>query len=191
MAYLLEKTVGSRKEDQATWLLDYLKRLFPKGGHLKKVIEDFQPLDDFSTLSKSKRKTYRRSHYKIFHTIVEKMSGSNTMDVQKRFLSARFSAMHMPRQQIQQAPEEIIIQPCLFKHDSWANVLSMINSLQNNAPSIPYSSLNQFQKNRRKARHEALQRFIVIAAGSNKIEEQEKMLHDMLSKLNRKYDPFS
>ena len=41
MAYLLEKTVGSRKEDQATWLLDYLKRLFPKGGHLKQVIEDF------------------------------------------------------------------------------------------------------------------------------------------------------
>ena len=31
MAYLLEKTVGSRKEDQATWLLDYLKRLFPQG----------------------------------------------------------------------------------------------------------------------------------------------------------------
>ena len=65
MAYLLEKTVGSRKEDQATWLLDYLKRLFPKGGHLKQVVEDFQTLDDFSILSKSKRKTYWRSHFAV------------------------------------------------------------------------------------------------------------------------------
>ena len=65
----------------------------------------------------------------------------------------------------------------------------MINSIKNNSPVIPYSSLNQNQKNRRKVKHEALKRFIEVAAGSMKIAEHETMLNDMLNTMNRKYNP--
>ena len=90
----LGKIVGSSKVDQASFLLQHVKRLFPKGGHIKYVVDDFKSLKDYSTLDKNERKTYSRNYYKTFDVMIKKVSGSNTPAVHKAFLSSRFMSMH-------------------------------------------------------------------------------------------------
>ena len=98
---LLGKIVGSSKVDKVNFLLQHVKRLFPKGGHLKCVVDDLKSLKDYSTLRKNERKTYGRNFYKTFDVMIKKISGSNTHAVHIAFLSSRFMSMHK-RELIQQ-----------------------------------------------------------------------------------------
>ena len=93
---LLEKTVGSVKEDQAGWLLYHLKKLYPGGRHLSLVMNDFRSLDDYLTCSKTKRRSYCREAlpYESFNLTLEKVSGSRNQESQRAFLNSRFRAIH-------------------------------------------------------------------------------------------------
>ena len=90
----LGKIVGSSKIDQVSFLLQHVKRLLPRGGHIKGVAEDLKSMKDFSTLSKNERKSYGRNVYKYFDIMIKKVSGSNDPATHRNFLSSRFMSMH-------------------------------------------------------------------------------------------------
>ena len=54
---LLRKIVSSSKVEHGRFLLQHIKRLYPKGGHMKIVVEDLKSLNIFSILDKVREKT--------------------------------------------------------------------------------------------------------------------------------------
>merc|ERR1719397_1024488 len=172
------KSVGVNVEDQAGWLLYHLKRLYPNGKHLEVIMEDYEQLRDFSSVSPYLRRDYTRSQYKIFQMALKKFSGSSSMDTHRQFLKAQYSAMHQRKAEFHPLDEK-----------SWKKVLRLIEELSVGSK-IPYSTLTPTQKHQRKPRHEALEMLIEVTAGSTCLKEQEGMLNDRLNKVHRNFKPY-
>ena len=156
----------------------YLKRLHPRGAHVMEVMEDFEGLKDFSTLSKTERKTYGRNKYKIFDVVLKKLSGSDgNVDTQKQFLNSRFTAMHK--------------QPLIDTSASWKKVKSMLGQLKPMVPK-PFSTLSNEQKiySSRAALRETFQGMVNLLAGSESFEEHAAALTDHLQRENRGFTIF-
>ena len=140
---------------------------------MMEVMEDFEGLKDFSTLSKTERKTYGRNKYKIFSVVLKKLSGSSdNVDTQKKFLNSRFTAMHK--------------QPLLDTSASWKTVKSMIGQLKPMVPK-PFSTLSNEQKiySRHAALRQTFQGMVNLLAGSESFEEHVAALTDHLQRENR------
>ena len=134
---LLEKTVGLKKIDQAGLLLHHLKRIYPKGGHLNFVVQDFPKLRDFSTISKIERRNYRHlgGPYKTFDLMLSKIAGSAEPEAQRFFLDTRFKAVH----------EKKKVKPLTVK-PSWIVVKKMVENLVTNIAPVAFSTLSKRQK---------------------------------------------
>ena len=85
-------------EDQAAYLLWNIKKLFKGTSYLNFIFADFESLKDYSTLSKAERKNYGRYGYKIFDQVLAKMSGSDNQETHRKFLEARYNALHSSKQ---------------------------------------------------------------------------------------------
>ena len=179
---LIEKAVGSNIEDQAGWLLHHVKKLYPRGSFLTKVIDDYKELQDYSTISADRRKNYRKNQYKTFYKVVEKMSGSKSMSTHRKFFEGCYAGMHGEKQDFKQ----LTIQP------SWKVVLAMVKQLESNNPSVSYFDLTERQaRRRRQVQLKVLDELIKISAGSADADVQVKLLHDRLEKMNRGFKPYS
>ena len=121
---LIEKIVGREKAEQATFLLQHLKRLYREKTHLSFVMKDLEALPDYGTLTKDERKRYHRRLYRNFDELLQKMSGSSEEETHRSFLSARFAAMHQSK---------VNFKP-LVEQASWRNINLMIKKL---APTEP------------------------------------------------------
>ena len=91
---LLEKIVGSERNEQVQYILWSLKRLMKKGSHLLAVVENLEQLEDYSTMSQAKRKCNGRTYYKTFDKMLSKICGSSEPEKQRKFLNERFNALH-------------------------------------------------------------------------------------------------
>lgn len=188
----LGKLVGPDKADQAGYLLMHLKRVHQKGGHMTMVLDDLDRFPDYSALSTTKRKYLKKTAYKLFDKTLSKISGSDDQDTHRKFLNARYYAIHHASENFKPLTEEA----------SWMDVKASIERLWSDSKSIMeeksievprYSTLTKKQKNRRKIKNEVLDLMITILAGSDKLEEHRALLEDRLQRLHhRKYiAPFS
>ena len=130
MARYLTKIVGGDKANQAAFLQQHLRRLYPRGTHLTGVIDEFHLLPDYSTLDKKRRYNFGRQQYKCFDKLLEKLNGTTNPSTQRKFINSRFKHIH---------------NEFLIKAPSWRQVITMIKQLTPENPT-PYSSLSDTQK---------------------------------------------
>jgi len=85
--------VGRGSRDKAGFLLYHLRSLYPSRSHISICVDDFKEMTNFSTMSKDGRKS-RAPTYRGFDNLFSKMSGSSDQEVHRKFLDARFAAIH-------------------------------------------------------------------------------------------------
>ena len=90
----LDKVIGDDVRDQGRYLLSMIKRLFPRGKYKEFIVNEFESLEDYSSLDRKKRQIYGRHSYKVFDEILKKVSGSEDPETHRQFMSARFRCIH-------------------------------------------------------------------------------------------------
>ena len=178
----LEKTVGDEKEDQAAFLLYYLRRIYPSGSHFAVAVDDLETMKDQSTLSKTERRG-RQTTQRTLEKIIFKFSGSEDPETHADMLNVRYTALHKDKENFKS----------LRTKTSWQAAKAMIVELKEVGHKIPYSELSNKQKSRpgRRVRHEILENMIEICGGSTEISQQELMLNVQLKRMHFGHNAFT
>ena len=181
MSRFLKKTVGKKKEDKFSFLLYHLKRILPGGfQHISEILKDLKPIKDFSTLTQSERKKNGRGSYKIFKIALQKFSGSDNPEVQRKFLDNRFQSIHQNSEDYKPLTEQ----------PSWKSVKNFVQVLSTD-DKIQYSSMTELRKLKMKTHFETLDLVIKTLAGSNTLKDLKALVEDRLEKLHKHYKRFS
>ena len=169
---LLEKVVGTQKKQQVRFLLWHLKRLQPRGAHVHAVLNDFNKLEDYSTLTRAKRKHQKRN-YKIFDMTLAQISGSDDQETHRSFLNSRFNAIHSEKQDYKP----------LCELPSWKQARCLIEKLSSVATTKSDFEMNSYSNKCPNWNNKmmVLDIMIKVAAGSN-LKDKAAALYDRLKK---------
>ena len=173
---LLDKAVGSEKTEQASFLIYQLKRVLPQTRYLQSIANEFKIARRYDETSQSQRKSYGRHLYPIFDTFLEKISGSSEIENQRKFLQSRFQHIHSGKRSY----EPLCVQA------SWSTVHSMLNSLDLGSGRTPFTEHTARQIRNRKPKMRALQKFVVVVAGSEEQIQQEAMFNQLMKMNHQK-----
>ena len=170
----MEKVVGSQVEDQSTFLMYHLQKLYPHHSFIPVCVNYFSTMKNYSTLSKGARKS-RSNIYQAFDELLAKMSGTLDQTTQKNFLNARFRVMHHQDEEY----EDLVAIP------SWSAVMGNITSLVSGRSQTVYSEKTKEQLNSPncRMRHKILEKMMNICAGSDSLSELFQMIDDRLASM--------